>query len=279
MAPPIALIAGNGSLPVELARTLAERDGGVLVFALEGEADAALSPFAPVPTAFPRLGAMFARMKDAGCRQVIMAGGVVRRPELARLATADGTTFAALASVFRSFFAGDNALLTAVIDFMNQRGLTVVGIADVAPNLLAQEGSVAGPAPSRTVRAQMASGIEVATALGQFDVGQGCVVVGTRAVALEGAEGTDAMLERVEGLRTLGRLPRRRDGVLVKWPKPEQDLRVDLPAIGPGTVRNAHLAGLRAIGVAAGRTVVLDRPAVGEAADRLGISVVGLPVE
>lgn len=273
MAAPVALIAGNGRLPVELATALTEQPGGVRVFALEGEAGTELAPFDPVAVSFTTLGRLFGAMKAEGCERVIMAGGVVNRPELASMVRADWGTLTSLAGVLGNLFAGDSTLLTSVIDVIASRGFTVVGVADVAPQLLALEGAVAGPPAGKRSQRQIREGVRVARTMGELDVGQGCVVVGSRAVAIEGAEGTDAMLERVEHLRSIGRLPSRRGGVLVKWPKPQQDLRVDLPAIGPETVRNAHLAGLDGIGIAAGRTVVLDRQRLGEQAAALRISV------
>ncbi|MFN7089778.1 MAG: UDP-2,3-diacylglucosamine diphosphatase LpxI domain-containing protein, partial [Allorhizobium sp.] len=105
---------------------------------------------------------------------------------------------------------------------------------------------------------------------------QGAVAVGGRIVALEGVEGTDAMLARVEGLRAEGRISRRRRGVLVKLCKPQQDLRADLPTIGVSTVENAKAAGLAGIAVEAGRALVVEREAMIAAANAAGLFVVGL---
>ncbi len=107
-------------------------------------------------------------------------------------------------------------------------------------------------------------------------MGQGAVAVGGRVVALEGAEGTDAMLERVATLKSEGRVSARRRGVLVKLCKPEQDLRADLPSIGPSTVAGAVAAGLAGIAVEAGRALVLERSEVIEAANRAGLFVIGV---
>ncbi|WP_284219799.1 UDP-2,3-diacylglucosamine diphosphatase LpxI domain-containing protein, partial [Shinella yambaruensis] len=99
---------------------------------------------------------------------------------------------------------------------------------------------------------------------------------GGRVVALEGAEGTDAMLERVAGLRAAGRISARRKGVLVKLCKPEQDLRADLPSIGVETLRRARAAGLAGIAVEAGRSLVLERAALVAEADANGLFVTGI---
>ena len=276
MPPPVALIAGNGRLPVEVAARLAAKPGSVLVLAMEGEADLdALSAHDPVSISFGRLSRLFDAMGEAGCKSVVLAGGIVRRPDLRELALADWGTARTLVHVLGRLFAGDDALLGSVLDFIEKRGFTVLGIADVAPDLLLASGHWAGPKAKAARQLQIDLGVEATKALGRFDIGQGCIVVGRRVVAMEGAEGTDAMLARVERLREIGRLPAKRGGTLVKWPKPQQDLRVDLPAIGPETIRNVHLAGLTGIGVAAGRTVILDREALMETARRLRVAVEG----
>ena len=109
-----------------------------------------------------------------------------------------------------------------------------------------------------------------------MDIGQGAVSVGGRVVALESAEGTDQMLQRVAALRKSGRISARRRGVLVKVCKPQQDLRADLPSIGANTVRLAAAAGLSGIAVEAGRSLVLGREETLQAADAAGLFVYGL---
>ena len=112
--------------------------------------------------------------------------------------------------------------------------------------------------------------------LGHLDVGQGAVAVGGRVVALEGPEGTDAMLERVARLKADGRISSRRRGVLVKLCKPQQDLRADLPSIGPSTIKGAQAAGLAGIAVESGRALVLDREEMIALANEAGLFVTGV---
>ena len=118
-----------------------------------------------------------------------------------------------------------------------------------------------------------------ALAIGALDIGQAAVSVGGRVVALEGIEGTDGLLERVKDLRGHGRIANRKRGVIVKCAKPDQEVRADLPAIGPMTVDGAHAAGLAGIGVEAGRSLILDFGEVVSRADALGLFVVGLTAE
>jgi len=114
--------------------------------------------------------------------------------------------------------------------------------------------------------------------MGQFDVGQAAIVCANLTLAVEAAEGTDAMIARVvtlpEHLRGTKGKPR---GVLVKAPKPIQDGKTDLPVIGVHTVRNAHAAALAGIAVEAGGALIVDREAVVSEADRLGMFLIGVP--
>ena len=114
-------------------------------------------------------------------------------------------------------------------------------------------------------------GIAVARALGAVDVGQGCVVQQGIVLAVEAAEGTDAMLARCAALAAPGR-----GGVLVKLVKPGQDRRTDLPTVGPETLRGAAAAGLRGVAFEAGGTILAERDAAIAAADAAGLFLLGL---
>src|SRR6185312_7804854 len=144
------------------------------------------------------------------------------------------------------------------------------------PELLAGKGRLGDETPSPDDKADIAMAFKVVSALGQLDVGQAAVVVKGHVLAVEAAEGTDAMLIRCAELRESGRARRRaKAGVLVKAPKPGQEERVDLPTIGPETVRKAAAAGLAGIAVAAGQVLMAERAASIEAANQTGLFLVG----
>lgn len=157
--------------------------------------------------------------------------------------------------------------------------MKVVGAHQIVPDLVAVEGKMGAHAPLAADWADLKAGYMAARAIGALDIGQAAIAIGGRAVALEGIEGTDLLIQRVRDLRSNGRIAGRRRGVLVKCAKPGQELRADLPTIGPATVDAAHAAGLVGIGVEAGRSLVLDFGDMVERADRLGLFVVGLAPE
>jgi DUF1009 family protein len=165
-------------------------------------------------------------------------------------------------------------VLSSVVRFLEGKGYRVYGAGEVAPELLAAEGNLGAKAPSPDDRADIETGFRVVSALGRLDVGQAAVVVKGRVLAVEAAEGTDAMLVRCAELRKGGRR-RGLAGVLVKAPKPGQEERVDLPTIGPDTVEMAAQAGLAGIAVAAGRVLIADRDATIAAAGQHGLFLVG----
>lgn len=254
----LAVVAGNGELPLEIARAIEARGERVVVFGITGEADQAIEAFDHEWCEWERAGQLFKSIKAQGLTDLVLAGGVIGRPEF-KLHKLDWTVIRTLPTLLVAMLGGDNQILTRVIDTIEKRGVKVRNIAELLPELTVKAGANTPLKPKAANRTRIEQGFEVALTMGQFDIGQACVVVGRRAVALEGAEGTDAMLRRVAELRKIGRLPKKRGGVLVKVVKPGQDERADLPAIGPGTIEAVHAAGLEGIGVHAGKTLMIEK--------------------
>lgn len=272
---PIAIIAGGGQVPVHLARSMADRGLAFVVVMLKGDADPALAAYDHIAVNPVELARFKHFMLDRGVRTVTLVGSVRGRPDIGRFRP-DWTTLRFIGRIVGALGRGDDALLRAVVGMMEDGGLKVVGAHELEPDLVAPAGLLGSVAVPKGQRASIDTGVAAATTLGALDAGQAVVVVGRRVVALEGAEGTDAMIERVAQLRAIGRLGRKKGGVLVKLRKPGQDIRVDMPTIGPQTVRHAAAAGLAGIAVHGENTLVMDRAATVEAADRAGLFLVGL---
>ncbi len=270
----LGLIAGSGPLPFEVARAAAEHGLGVAIAAIERSADSGLEALARGPFdwfAPGELGRIINFFKAAGCDQVILAGAVSRR-ELMKDPAALKPDTRALALLSRLVDKGDDALLRAVAGEIESAGLAVVDSTLYLGERLTAPGLIAGGPLEARVEADLALGLRVARGVGAYDVGQ-CVVVKDGAVlAVEALEGTDAALERGAALSEPG-------AVLVKVAKPGQDLRFDVPAIGPETAARAVECGLAAIGLEAGRTLVLEREATVRALERGGVALVGLQPE
>lgn len=272
---PIAIIAGGGRMPLYLAEQLVERGREFFVVMLKGDADPALTTHDHIQVDTAQPGRLAKALRERGIEEVVMAGSVHGRPDISRFRP-DWTTLRLIGRILPALRKGDDALLRAVIGMMEETGVKVVGAHEIVPDLLAPIGPLGSLAVTGAERQPIEVGIQAASLLGAVDAGQGVVVIGRRVVALEGAEGTDAMLKRVADLRDSGRLSAKKGGVLVKLRKPGQDMRVDLPTIGPQTVHNAAAAKLAGIAVHGENTLIMDRQATVEIADTAGLFVVGL---
>lgn len=273
---PLAIICGAGALPFAVADAVMRRGRPVVLFPLRGWVDP--QAVARYPHHFIELGA-FGRFRrhasEAGCRDVVMIGTVLR-PALRQIRF-DWETLRALPGIVRMFRGGDNHLLTILARLFEERGFRFVGAHEVAPEILMPQGAIGRRAPSARDRADIARGVALIAAIGPFDVGQGVVIADNYVLAIEAAEGTDRMLERIAELRTAGRVRSPvGTGVLVKAPKPGQDRRFDLPTIGPPTVAGAARAGLAGIAVMAGATMVAEPAQVIAAADAAEVFVTGI---
>ena len=269
---PLAVIAGGGTLPAALAAAAAAQGRAVHVIGIRGEADAKISRFPHTWLKWGEVGKLFATLEGLGCRDLVIIGSV-SRPDLANVRF-DFGAIKNLPFLLGLGVGGDDQVLSSVVRFLEGKGYRVCGAGEVAPELLAAEGIIGAKAPSPEDRADIETGFRVVSALGRLDVGQAAVVVKGRVLAVEAAEGTDAMLVRCAELRKGGRR-RGLAGVLVKAPKPGQEERVDLPTIGPDTVEMAARAGLAGIAVAAGRVLIADRDATIAAAGEHGLFLVG----
>ncbi|ASY56234.1 MULTISPECIES: LpxI family protein [Sinorhizobium] len=272
----LAIIAGAGALPHHVAEAARRQGEDPFVIALSREADGDWSGFDHATLAIGDFAAISKAFAAEGIDRVVLSGSVQRRPDW-RDIRPTLKTLAKVPSVLRTLVSGgDDAVLRMAMDLIEASGARVIGAHEVVPDLLANAGPIGEHAPADEDRRDIEAGIAAANALGALDVGQGAVAVGGRVVALEGAEGTDAMLARVAELKADGRLSSRRRGVLVKLCKPQQDERADLPSIGPSTVAGAAAAGLAGIAVEAGRALVLERSTVIETANRRGLFVLGI---
>jgi UDP-2,3-diacylglucosamine hydrolase len=267
----IGILAGGGRLPLMIAESVAARGGAVHIVGIEGEADPAIARFPHTWVNWGQIGRMVATLQDEGGRELVIAGAVTR-PDLWRIRP-DAGFIKSLPQILRLLAGGDDSVLKRVVRFFEANGLEVRGVHDVAPDLLAGGARMGSVALSEADRADAEVGFAVRHALAPVDAGQAVVVAHGKVLAIEGAEGTDAMLQRVAALP--GREPAGREGVLAKGPKPGQELRVDMPAIGPRTIEEAAAAGLAGVVIEAGAVLVLDRAEVIRVADERNCAIDG----
>jgi DUF1009 family protein len=274
---PVGVIAGGGTMPFAVADSLAARGIAPVIFALKGACDpVAVARFRHHWISVGQVGRATKLFREEGCRDLIFIGTLVR-PALSEIRL-DWGTIRVIGKVIRSFRGGDDHLLSGIGRIIEQDGFRMVGIRDVAPDILMPEGCITRAAPDSAAAADIARGQEVLRALGPFDIGQAVVVIDGHVVAVEDIEGTDGLLVRVARLRGEGRIrAKAARGVLVKAPKSGQDLRFDLPTVGPRTIEGVAKAGLAGLAIIAGYTIAAESQTMIEVADSAGLFIQGLP--
>ncbi len=272
----LGLIAGGGELPRAVAHAAKSAGREVYVVALLGSViedwtnafhHEFLSPGEP--------GRIIKALKARGVQDVLMCGRV-DRPKFNDMKL-DAKGMLLLPKAIAAAKQGDDALLRFIVGICEEAGLTAISVAQAAPALVAEEGVLGRIAPDAEHHADIQRAFKIVHALGALDVGQAAVVCDGLPLAVEAAEGTDAMLLRIPTLReNLRGTADKKRGVLAKALKPLQDAKTDMPVVGAQTVKNAHAAFLAGIAVEAGMALILDKTAVAAEADRLGLFVIGI---
>jgi UDP-2,3-diacylglucosamine hydrolase len=274
---PVGLIAAGGVMPFAVADSLIARGINPVLFALKGACDPIkVERFRHHWISVGQIGKAVKLFRAENCRDLVFIGTLVR-PALSEIRL-DWGTLRVLGRVWAAFRGGDDHLLSGIGRILEQDGFRMVGIRDVAPDLLMPEGCLTRAAPDEAAAADIAKGRDVLRALSPFDIGQAAVVIDGHVVGVEDIEGTDGLLARVARLRAEGRIRAgAARGALVKAPKSGQDLRFDLPTMGPRTIEGAAAAKLAGIAIVAGNTIVVEPQTMIEAADAAGLFVTGLP--
>lgn len=253
-----AVIAGSGLLPGILVRAV---DPPPMVLALEGNLPDGMTP--DCVFRLETLGTVLQDLQRDGISEVCFAGGITR-PVLDPTHL-DAATLP-LVPLFQSALQkGDDGALRAVIEIFESSGFRIRGAHEICPELTCAAGVPSQIQPTEEQKADAARGQEITGYLSAADVGQACVIYRRQAIAIEGAFGTDWMLA------SLRHRPDGTGGVLYKAPKAGQDLRVDMPAIGPDTVGAVQAAGLSGIVIEADRVLILDKPEVISRCDAAGL--------
>jgi len=278
MTNPLGIIAGQGGLPLSIANSVTAKGKSVFCVRIEGIADNALDVFAGETVNLGALGAMFAALREAGCRDVLFAG-YITRPDFAAIAFDDAGQ-ALLPEILKAAATGDNAVLGVFISAFEAAGFKVVGGQEAYPDLLCPQGCLTQRTPEKADMQDMEKAFSAAEIIGAADIGQGCVVRGGLVLAVEAQEGTDAMIDRAGQLKTAyGQGTSNAGGVLAKRAKRHQDIRIDLPTIGIQTIERAKAARLSGIGLEARACLIIDQDAVIKAADEAGIFIYGFSQE
>lgn len=263
----LGLIAGNGSFPFLVARAARARGRRVVALAIREEAFPELQAEVDEwhPIGLGQLGKAVATLKAAGVREAVMAGQVKHRQIFAGIVP-DLTLMGVLA---RLAFKNTDSLIGAVADVFEREGIRLASSVELLTDQLATTGRMTRRGLSADEEKDVRYGVRIARVLSGHDLGQTAVVKSQAAVALEAMEGTDEVIRRAGRIAGPG-------CSVVKVAKPKQDMRFDVPVVGPGTLQAMAEAQARVLAVEAGRTLLLDRPAFLAAAEAAGITVWGI---
>ncbi|MEL0303134.1 MAG: UDP-2,3-diacylglucosamine diphosphatase LpxI [Rhodobiaceae bacterium] len=263
----LAVIAGQGGLPETLANNARQQGHEVIIFAVSGQADAAFSGFDCIDIPLGAIGRTRDLLVEAGCTRMVMAGKI-RRPSLAQLKP----DAAAVKLLAKAVGRGDDALLRVIAGYFAEAGIETVAPDSFMPRSAMPKGVLAGKLDAE-LQADIDLGLAVLNALGEHDVGQSIIIQDRRVIAVEAAEGTDAMLARSKALLD-------RTGpaaVFVKCRKSGQDDRLDVPVVGVETLRSAAAAGVSVLALQADGVMLAAPPeTLGMRAADLELTVVGV---
>lgn len=265
--PRFGLIAGNGRFPLLFAE--AARAAGVEVIAVahKGETPPELADCVPDVTwvHVGELGKIIATFQAAGVTEAVMAGGIYKVGALTNIQPdARGMAF-----ISKLPNLNDDVILRGVARELEAEGIMIVESTRFLPALVPAAGTLTRTEPDAAQWKDIRLGVAAAKAIGRWDIGQSVVVKRGTVIAVEGAEGTNATIRRAGELAGAG-------GVVVKVSKPHQDLRFDVPAVGPDTVTVMNEAGVQVLAVEAGKTLLIERPAFVEQANRYDLAVVAV---
>lgn len=274
---PIAIIAGGGVLPFTIADSVLREGRKALIIGIHGETDhERLFSYNHVMVKWGEIGRLFNILKKHGGRDIVFIGSITKRPDFSSIKL-DFGALSHLPKILSIAMGGDEDVLSGTIKFFETRGYHIVGAHEIAPEIILGEGLYGARKPNEQAMKDIAYAMRAAKANGMLDIGQAAIAVNGRVVAVEGAEGTDALIERVGVLRKEERLRwKGQAGVLVKCIRPNQDLRIDLPTIGHRTVEHMADAGLSGIAVEAGKVIAANRIDLIEKANEKGIFIIGV---
>lgn len=265
----LGIIAGGGNLPKKVIQVCRQTNRPHFIIAFEGMTDA--DTVGGSPHVFRGLGEMDNNLKtlhDEGCEEVTFVGRI-ERPSFSTLKMDKRAAGLMAKAALRGF--GDNAVLSLILEELEKDGFKVLGAQDLLSDIMAPAGVLGSVQPDAQAERDIKKGQEILRQMAPADVGQSAIIQQEMTLGVEAIEGTDALIERCAG--------NKRDGpaaILVKMRKTNQETRIDLPTIGPETIKKLHAAGFRGAAIEAGGTIIINRPEVIELANKHGIFVIGV---
>ncbi len=263
----LGLIAGNGQFPLIFCAAARAEGVEVVAVAHQGETPQAISDHTSHVTwvRVGELGKIISTFHEAGVTQAVMAGGIYKTGAMTQIQPdARGLAFISKLSSLK-----DDVILRGVAQELEDDGITIVESTRFLSSLVPQEGILTRAEPDAQQWQDIRLGVAVAKEIGRWDIGQSVVVKRGTVLAVEGVEGTNAAIRRGGTLGGEG-------SIVVKVSKPQQDLRFDVPAVGPDTITVMHEVKAAVLAIEADKTLMIERSALLERAEAAGVRVVAV---
>lgn len=265
----LAIISGSGELPQIIIDACKKKKIEFFALVLDGEDNKnLLKNYPSKPANIAKIGDIIKTLKKEKISHVVLAG-TLQRPAFSKLRP-DLEGVKLLAKILKEKALGDDSILKMVIKYIEKNGFEVIGAHEIAESLLAEKGFITKNKPNKEDLEDINFAVNIALSTGILDIGQSLSVKEKRIIAVEAAEGTDAMIKRTGALS--------KDAILVKIKKPNQETKVDLPTIGLNTIKTAKENNIRGIVVEAGGTIILDKEKVIKEAKKAKIFILGIDV-
>ena len=269
----LAVIAGMGGLPGAVASEAKKMGYRVVGIALQPPADESLEPFVDdfYKINIGRFGGLLSLLKKLSIADAVMAGKVPKEI-LYKHKTSIIPDMKAVKLLFSLRNRSDDTIMSAVVQELEKNGIKLRDTTDFTKNLLAPEGVLTKKKPSKDELKDIEFGYETAKEMGRLDIGQTVVVKDLAVMAVEAIEGTDEAVKRGGNLA-------KKDAVVVKVSKPQQDLRFDVPVVGMDTLRSMKEVSAKVLALEAEKCIIVDKEKFINEADKEGMVVVGVKFE
>ncbi|MBO6825662.1 MAG: UDP-2,3-diacylglucosamine diphosphatase LpxI [Sneathiella sp.] len=263
----IGIIAGQGDLPLKLARSLKSKGVAFHFLLVANEADEiAFADYSYDVIPIAKVGRFLKALKQSNCTAVTLAGPVSRPNFKNLIPDMEGAKL--IAKIGGALSKGDDGLLSAVTDYIEGKGFQIIGAHELEGNLTASSGVLGTIQPTASHRQDIEKGAEICREIGRLDIGQAVVIRDGYILAVEAAEGTKNLIRRAGEFAW-----QEPAGLLVKLPKPGQNLKADMPTVGLETLAQIKAANLSGLVVEAEKTLILDKGAFIKQADELGLFI------
>lgn len=264
----IGLIAGQGMLPRIIARDAQARGYRVVVAALEGLSDGTVVEYSNQSSTFNagKVGSVLNYFRELGVSEAVFAG------KIPKAMLYNGTVrpdFRAMGLLMKLVDQRDDTLIDTVVAEFEKEGINFLDMKDFCSDLLTPLGKLTRKGPSRAEKRDIEFGFKMAKEIGSLDIGQTVVVKDRAVMAVEAIEGTDEAIMRGGTLAGEG-------AVVVKVSRPGQDMRFDVPVVGPDTLSAMVRSNVRVLALEAGKSIFLEREAFVSGAEEAGITIVGV---